>query len=164
MVLHAGLTGADLHEPKGINTAPAGTVYVAIGSATGQWMYLGAGQVDQSSIKNINKFRYTTVLDDLSTASTSFVRFPDNCTVNRIDLVIDKPIQTNPVEFTFTNNSASSLGTLTLPATGSFEGYAAVLLPVANNVFISGGYLKSAVTIPCSNPVKAFITISVVLT
>ena len=37
-VLHRNLTGADLHEPKGIETAAAGEVYVADGSGSGTWM------------------------------------------------------------------------------------------------------------------------------
>lgn len=40
MALHKNLAGNDLHEPKGINTAEAGTVYVANGDATlsGAWL------------------------------------------------------------------------------------------------------------------------------
>lgn len=34
---HASLTGADLHEPKGIETAAANTVYVCNGSGSGTW-------------------------------------------------------------------------------------------------------------------------------
>lgn len=36
-VSHATLTGADLHEPKGIGSAGSGTVYVANGAGTGVW-------------------------------------------------------------------------------------------------------------------------------
>lgn len=34
---HASLTGADLHEPKGVAAASAGAVYVATGSGSGAW-------------------------------------------------------------------------------------------------------------------------------
>lgn len=37
MPAHKNLTGADLHEPKGVATAAAGTVYVANGSGSGSW-------------------------------------------------------------------------------------------------------------------------------
>lgn len=36
-VAHKDLTGADLHEPKGVSTAGTGTVYVANGSGSGAW-------------------------------------------------------------------------------------------------------------------------------
>lgn len=34
---HRDLTGADIHEPKGADTASAGTVYVADGAGSGSW-------------------------------------------------------------------------------------------------------------------------------
>lgn len=40
-VSHATLTGAQLHEPKGIEAAPLGTVYVANGAASGSWSNVG---------------------------------------------------------------------------------------------------------------------------
>lgn len=40
-VAHSTLTGAELHEPKGADTAAAGTVYVANGSGSGSWADVG---------------------------------------------------------------------------------------------------------------------------
>lgn len=40
-VSHASLTGAQLHEPKGADTAIAGTAYVANGSGSGSWSSIG---------------------------------------------------------------------------------------------------------------------------
>ena len=36
-VAHSTLTGAELHEPKGVDTAALGTVYVANGAGSGSW-------------------------------------------------------------------------------------------------------------------------------
>lgn len=36
-VLHRNLTGAELHEPKGISTASAGQLYIANGNGSGVW-------------------------------------------------------------------------------------------------------------------------------
>jgi len=36
---HSTLTGADLHEPKGVSIATANTVYVADGAGSGSWGY-----------------------------------------------------------------------------------------------------------------------------
>jgi len=38
MALHRNLTGADLHEPKGADTALAGQIYVANGTGGGSWV------------------------------------------------------------------------------------------------------------------------------
>jgi hypothetical protein len=37
MSVHASLTGADLHEPKGVASATSGQVYVSDGSGSGAW-------------------------------------------------------------------------------------------------------------------------------
>jgi len=40
-VSHASLTGAELHEPKGADSATLGTVYVADGAGSGSWQSIG---------------------------------------------------------------------------------------------------------------------------
>ncbi len=40
-VSHATLTGAQLHEPKGVEVAPLGTVYVSNGTGSGSWANVG---------------------------------------------------------------------------------------------------------------------------
>lgn len=40
-VSHASLTGSELHEPKGVASAPLGTVYVANGAGSGTWSSIG---------------------------------------------------------------------------------------------------------------------------
>lgn len=40
-VAHASLTGSQLHEPKGVDTATLGTVYVANGAGSGNWSNVG---------------------------------------------------------------------------------------------------------------------------
>ena len=40
MPLHKDLTGAELHEPKGVETALSGQVYIADGNGSGSWTTL----------------------------------------------------------------------------------------------------------------------------
>lgn len=40
MVAHSALTGSNLHEPKGVASATAGTVYLADGAGSGSWTAL----------------------------------------------------------------------------------------------------------------------------
>ena len=44
-VAHSTLTGADLHEPKGVAAAAANTIYVANGSGSGTWTTLSSLQI-----------------------------------------------------------------------------------------------------------------------
>ncbi len=37
-VAHSTLTGANLHEPKGVASATSGTIYVADGAGSGSWV------------------------------------------------------------------------------------------------------------------------------
>lgn len=42
MPSHSSLTGAELHEPKGVETANNGEVYVADGAGSGAWIFAGS--------------------------------------------------------------------------------------------------------------------------
>lgn len=50
MPLHKDLTGAELHEPKGVESALSGTVYVANGSGSGSWTNLGGDRVTLTTL------------------------------------------------------------------------------------------------------------------
>lgn len=48
-VAHADLTGADLHEPKGADTAAADKVYVSNGTGSGTWQKITSSQLDSTA-------------------------------------------------------------------------------------------------------------------
>lgn len=48
-VTHASLTGAELHEPKGVASATSGHVYVANGSGSGTWKALTFSEMPSGS-------------------------------------------------------------------------------------------------------------------
>lgn len=50
MVLHSGLTGADLHESKGVAAAVANRVYVTDGAASGTFSRVGNNAMSPSGI------------------------------------------------------------------------------------------------------------------
>ena len=50
MVAHSALTGADLHEPKGVAGAGSDTVYIANGSGSGSWAKVGTDALDLTSV------------------------------------------------------------------------------------------------------------------
>ena len=64
---HASLTGAELHEPKGVASAPAKTVYVANGAGSGSWTTL---DYDVLPTGTVIGFAYTQSQTEVN-ASTS---------------------------------------------------------------------------------------------
>ena len=55
MAAHSTLTGADLHEPKGVAAASAGQIYIADGAGSGAWTAVTLGaQAEHISIQNAN--------------------------------------------------------------------------------------------------------------
>lgn len=100
-VQHSSLTDPNIHEPKGISTATANTVYMANGSASGSWTNVnrlpgtGWGQYSNSIYVG------TTGL----AISTTNVLLPFDTNVNVTQL---------PITLTGTTTSLMNLGTETL--------------------------------------------------
>jgi hypothetical protein len=165
MALHSALTGADLHEPKGIAGASANTLYVADGAGSGAFAKIDTDNIDTGSIKNVNKYKIVLAIEDLSsTSSEAFVVFPEACTVTEITTVLSGAISSTDAVLTFTKQSVSSLGTVTIAQSGSAEGDVDSLTPASNNTFTALQYLKVAVTTATTGAEKAFITIDVTIT
>jgi len=133
MVLHSALTGADLHEPKGIATATSGQEYVADGAASGAW----------TTVYNRNLGTMNTYWPDVTTADPLYIVFPFACTINTITTVLgDGALATADEVITVTRNGVDSLGTITITQAGSAEGDIDVLSPVANNTLTANQYLR----------------------
>ena len=75
-VNHKDLTGASLHEPKGVAAASAHTVYVANGSGSGTWEKVDKDSINTSSIKNNNFIPLTFEFEDISTARSAWLVCP----------------------------------------------------------------------------------------
>jgi hypothetical protein len=54
VVLHSTLTGVELHECKGADSASANTVRVSDGSGSGTWQKITIDNINTSSVKNLN--------------------------------------------------------------------------------------------------------------
>lgn len=74
MADHASLTGASLHEPKGVAAAAAGTVYKANGSGSGSWT-----TIDYSSVPA--GFLLTQAYSQVSTAFSTSTAIPIDDTI-----------------------------------------------------------------------------------
>lgn len=98
-VAHASLTGAELHEPKGVTAAALGEVYVADGNGSGNWANVGTSSftgmiadftwpVVQSGWLELNGADISTstfsALYDVMTIQTTGTRISGNPTLTSI--------------------------------------------------------------------------------
>ena len=62
MVDHASLTGAALHEPKGIDAAAANTVYIADGAGSGSWSTLTHSNLPSGSLVGFSNTQSSSLI------------------------------------------------------------------------------------------------------
>lgn len=83
MVEHRDLTGASLHEPKGVENASANEVYHADGGGSGTWFD------PLSRVQNLNQFSLTGIIDDISTPNENvYFYVPSDSNLTKIGYVL----------------------------------------------------------------------------
>lgn len=86
MTEHSALTGASLHEPKGVSSASLGTVYTANGTGSGTWSN------PLTSLKNKNLLTLTTRFDDISNPSSAFTVSPVAGKISQVYIILNNAI------------------------------------------------------------------------
>lgn len=142
MPTHASLTGADLHEPKGVAAASSATFYAANGSGSGTWRKIAAGDLNTASVFNINDFYIHVDIQDIGTAQAIVIPTPFGCTCTKITGVLNGTITGANSTITYTKNGAGVLGTTVVTFSGSAAGDTYTNSPVSNNTFVTGDYLR----------------------
>lgn len=159
MVAHNTLTGADLHEPKGVDSASAGTVYVADGSGSGTWQKAEAADVtvgdangvftgtnvesvlyELYQINNLVEGQFT----DVSSVETVLLPIPFSCTLLSIKMILSGPITVADATITVSRSDGASMGTQVIEYAGSAEGTSFTFTP-SGNASMTGGthnYIK----------------------
>lgn len=127
MAEHRNLTGDSVHEPKAIETASGGQVYVADGLGSGEWVEISDSvqtQIDDSLVSYLNKnqFYLTDFISDVSDTKSSLVVIPVKCELNKIAGVLDGAITVGNAVVTIYKNGASQTQNLTIPFAGSAAG------------------------------------------
>ena len=130
MATHSALTGAELHEPKGVETANANEVYVANGDgASGTW----------TSTANAYKHILNVHHDDLSTAESHWVVSPVAGTISKIYTVLEEAIATADVVLSFEiGGTVITNSGITIAFTGSAGGDIDSSTPTALNTVTAG--------------------------
>lgn len=137
MAQHKDLTGADLHEPKGISGASADTVYVADGAGSGEWSNIYSG------INNLNSYELNGVIADVSTADSAFyIRVVRDSTLTTIRAVQSGAITGTDAVVSLYRDGVLLGQSLTIPTAGSGDGVKLTLSLSPTYDFTEGQVLK----------------------
>lgn len=131
MAEHSAITDPNIHEPKGVAVASAGSNYIADGAGSGSWDH--------------PYYTLTLELDDISTASTSYVVAPLPGTVEKIYSVIHTAITVADAVLTSAIGGTSITdGSITVAFTGAAAGDVDSTVPSAANTVAAGSVLSIA--------------------
>lgn len=116
MTEHRLLTGSALHEPKGVESATAGQVYVANGTGSGVWT-----DKDASNL-TLNRFSLSGTIPDVSEATSFYSAVPSKSNLTKAFLVLSGTITGANSIVTIYKNGIAQTPTITVPFTGSGPG------------------------------------------
>lgn len=117
MALHKDLTGAELHEPKGVDTATSGMVYVADGSGSGTWTDRHDGHLTR------NQYWLTEEISDVSTAnSATYFYIPVQSEIVELACITTAALTTADATLSIYINGVLFADDLTLVQSGSVAG------------------------------------------
>lgn len=162
--LHSTITGADNHEPKGVETATLGTVYVANGSGSGTWQSVPAANTSIADTNNVytsttvegalyEAFRSESVASDKLTSQavnqTILLPIPFSAEVMDITFILGGTITGTTSQFAVTRSDGAAMGTQVLTTAGSAEGTKFVLIPTGTTTLTSPthSYIKLVYTV-----------------
>ena len=152
-VEHSTLTTTDLHEPKGVAAANADEVYVADGAASGAWTAH-------------DNFAYLTLqIDDISSASSSWVAAPTAGNITKIYTIINAVIASGDATITAEINTvAVTNSSITIAYSGSAVGDVDSSTPSAARTVAAGDKIEIITNGGSTNTCKAVVTIVIVPT
>jgi len=125
---HSTLTGSDLHEPKGADSASANEVYVANGTGSGSWTPLS--------------FSFNTHIEDISSPTDVYIPIPYAGVIKKITTVTSGSLTGGDLVLTFYDSSSNSMGSITVANSGSAAGDVDTLSPASNNVVTANDYIR----------------------
>lgn len=140
---HASLTGANLHENKGVSGASDNTVATASSGAT-VWQKVNKNMMDSTSVKNTNTLSVQTHIMDISAASSGWVAVPLACKVIKIYITVDGAVDADTVVTAKIGGASVTGGATTLTASGSAAGSSFNATPSAANTLTAGQAIEFA--------------------
>jgi hypothetical protein len=154
MALHKDLTGAELHEPKGADTATAGDVYVANGTGSGTWTNR------YSDIIALNQYWLTDEMADISTVSSNaYFYIPVQSEIVSLSAILTGAIAGANSILSIYINGVLFADTLTVPFAGSTAGTLATVNTSTTNTIPPGSVVEVRSDGGSTNAIKAKITL-----
>lgn len=154
MVAHRTLTGTDLHEPKGVESASSGSVYISDGLGSGAWTN------KNSDIFNANNYTLDGDMADIGAAGNSvFFYVHKKSTISKLAAVTYAAIATTNAVLSIYINGVLFADTLTVPFSGSSAGGSAVLSVTTSNTVNAGSVIEVRSDGGPSNSVRACISL-----
>jgi len=164
-VNHKDMTGASLHEPKGVAGASQHTVYVANGAGSGTWEKIDADAINTSSIKNNNFITFTHTFTDISTAASEWVVCPLAGDIQKIWCVLHEAITGADCNFSFEiAGTAVTSGGITITQSGSAAGDIDSSTPSGANTLTAGQAIEIISDGGSTGTVKATFTFEIDVT
>ncbi len=143
---HSTLTGADLHEPKGVASANADDIYIANGSGSGAWTAAD------------NNIYLSVTMADVSTAGSVWIPSPCVGNITKIQTIINGAIGTSDVVISSEiNGTAVTNGNVTITQSGSAAGDVDSSSPSANRTLAIGDKLEAITNGASTNTIIATI-------
>ena len=145
---HVLIEDPDIHEPKGVATAPLGSFYVADGTGSGDWRYT---------------FHFLTLdIADITAVADYYIVSPFAGTIVKIYSVIDGTIASANKTLTASiGGVAVTNGAITIAYSGSAAGDVDSCTPTALNTVTAGQAIKIAAAGATTNAVRVHVTIQI---
>jgi hypothetical protein len=154
MALHKDLTGAELHEPKGVDSATDGDVYVADGAGSGTW------ENKYSDIIALNQYWQTGQMADISNPGDRVYFFvPVQSEVTSLTAILDGGITVANSILSIYINGVLFADTLTVPFAGSTNGTVATVNTTTANTISGGSVIEVRTDGASTTSQKAYITL-----
>jgi len=162
---HNALTGASLHEPKGVAAASVDTLYAADGSGSGTYRKITHASMDKTSVKNVNLIYLTYEIVDVSTAKSFWLPCPVAGKITKIRSILHGAIATADVDLTF--EIATVLvtnGIITIAFSGSAAGDEDNSTPTSLNVLAAGQAIEIITNGASTNAINATLVFEIDVT
>lgn len=133
-VQHNALTGAELHEPKGISGAAAGSVYIANGAGSGTWSQPvvdaddgAAGEVPVANgagdvVWSPRFYTITGKMTDVGTPGQEYVPIPYSGNVVKIVTILGGAITGSDETINLKDNAGNTMGGVVITQAASAAG------------------------------------------
>lgn len=157
-VQHASLTGADLHEPKGADSASVDTVYVSDGAGSGAW-----SKLDMDSLTSHREV-LTITFNDIGTAGSVYIPFTHAGQLHRITTVLMDAMTTQTI-LTVYNAAGAVIGNITIATPGTAGDIDTLASgSMANNTVSADSYIRIASDGGATTVTRCQITIEYIRT